>query len=99
MRTDFSVFRERLADACRARDVKTAELSVSTGLAPRRLVAPHLSGAGALDLHRVCQIADVLDVSVDYLTGRSNVMDVMEMPDLEHKPGAKSARKRRVKQF
>jgi hypothetical protein len=33
------------------------------------------------DLYRLCQIADVLDVSLDWLTGRSNVMDVMEMPE------------------
>jgi hypothetical protein len=81
MRTDFSVFQERLADACRARDVKTPELYLSTGLAPRRLVAPRLTGPGALDLYRVCQIADVLDVSLDWLTGRSNVMDMLEMPE------------------
>jgi hypothetical protein len=79
------MFRERLAEACRARDVKTAELSLSTGLAPRRLVVPRLTGPVALDLCRVCQIADVLNVSLDWLTGRSNVMDVLELPDL---PGA-----------
>jgi hypothetical protein len=37
MRTDFSLFRVRLAEPCRARDIKTVELSLSTGLAPRRL--------------------------------------------------------------
>jgi hypothetical protein len=83
MRTDFAVFRDRLAEACRARDVKTVELSLSTGLAPRRLIAPRLSGRSALDLYRLCQIADALDVSLDWLTGRSNVMDVMEMPEPE----------------
>jgi hypothetical protein len=40
-----------------------------------------LTGSAAIDLYRLCQIADVLDVSLDWLTGRSNVMDVMEMPD------------------
>jgi hypothetical protein len=58
---------------------------LSTGLAPRRLVAPRLTGPGALDLYRVCQIADVLDVSLDWLSGRSNVMDVLEMPEPEPK--------------
>jgi hypothetical protein len=91
MRTDFSLFRERLAEACRARDVKTAELSLSTGLAPRRLIAPRLTGPSALDLYRVCQIADVLDVSLDWLTGRSTIMDV-----LEPKPPARSVGKRRT---
>jgi hypothetical protein len=33
----------------------------------------------ALDRHHVCQIADVLDMSVDWLTGRSNVMGVLEL--------------------
>jgi hypothetical protein len=93
MRTDFSVFRGRLAEACRARDIKAVELSLSTGLAPQRLVAPQLTGRGALDLYRVCQIADVLDVSLDWLTGRSHVMIVMEMPEL--KPPAKSAVRRK----
>ena len=30
----------------------------------------------ALDLYRVCQIADRLDVSLDWLLGRSDVMDL-----------------------
>jgi hypothetical protein len=64
MRSDFSLFSERLAEACRA-------------------IAMTLTGQGALDPHQVCQIADVLDVSLDWLTGRSNVMDVMEMPEPE----------------
>jgi hypothetical protein len=89
MRTDFSLFRERLAEACRARDVKTAERSLSTGLAPRRLIAPRLTGPAALDLYRVCQIADALDVSVDWLTGRSDIMDVLELPEMPEPPKKK----------
>jgi hypothetical protein len=91
MRSDYSVFRGRLAEACRARDLKTVELSLSTGLAPRRLAAPRLTGPGALDLYRVCQIADVLDVSIDWLLGRSNVMDVMELPEPPKQKAKKSA--------
>jgi hypothetical protein len=30
----------------------------------------------ALDLYRVCQIADRLDVSLDWLLGRSEVMEI-----------------------
>jgi len=30
----------------------------------------------ALDLYRVCKIADALDVRVDWLLGRSDVMEV-----------------------
>lgn len=55
-------------------------VSFNSRFAPPRLVAPRLTGPGALDLYRVCQIADVLDVSADWLLGRSNVMDVAEPP-------------------
>jgi hypothetical protein len=34
-----------------------------------------------LDLYRVCQIADRLDVSLDWLLGRS---DVMELPQAKN---------------
>ena len=54
-----------------------------------------LSGPGSLDLYRVCQIADALDVSLDWLTGRSNVVDVMEMPEL--KPATPPAKKKAKK--
>ncbi len=40
-----------------------------------------LSGLRALDLHRVCQIADRLDVSVDWLLGRTDVMDLAKGED------------------
>jgi hypothetical protein len=40
-----------------------------------------LSGPGALDFYWLCQIADALDVSLDWLLGRSNVMSAMEMPE------------------
>ena len=33
-------------------------------------------GLRALDLYRVCQISDRLDVSVDWLLGRSDVMEI-----------------------
>jgi hypothetical protein len=34
------------------------------------------SGLKALDIYRLAQIADRLDVSVDWLLGRSNVMEL-----------------------
>jgi hypothetical protein len=49
-----------------------------------------LTGPGAIDLWRVCQIADVLDVSLDWLTGRSNVMDVMETPEPPKRRGKRA---------
>jgi hypothetical protein len=49
----------------------------SIGLGGRRALDLQFAGLRALDLYRVCQIADRLDVSVDWLLGRS---DVMELP-------------------
>jgi hypothetical protein len=81
MQTNFGVFRERLAEACRVRNMTETKLCSGIGLSGRRAIKLSLTGAGALDLYRVCQMADVLDVSLDWLTGRSNVMDVMEMAE------------------
>jgi hypothetical protein len=78
--TNFSVFRERLAEACRVRNMTHDAVCRRIGLGGRRAINLSLTGVSALDLYRVCQIADVLDVSLA-LTGRSNVMDVMEMPE------------------
>jgi len=77
MPTDFSLFRERLAEACRVRGMTHEAVYRSIGLGGRR--ALDLQSVGvlrALDLYRVCQIADRLDVSVDWLLGRSNVMEL-----------------------
>jgi hypothetical protein len=82
MRTNFSLFRDRIAEACRARNMTETKICRGIGLAPKRGINLSLTGPGAIDLWRVCQIADALDVSLDWLTGRSNVMDVMEMPEL-----------------
>jgi hypothetical protein len=81
MRTDFSMFRERLAEACRIRGMTQGTLCVQIGLSPRRAIMLKPTGPGALDFYRVCQIADVLGVSVDWLTGRSNAMEAMERPE------------------
>ena len=78
--TDFSVFRERLAEACRVRDMTHSALCRGIGLSPKKAVDLEYSPLNVLDLYRVAQIADKLDVSTDWLLGRSNVMSVMEMP-------------------
>jgi hypothetical protein len=78
MPTDFSVFRNRFAEACLVRGVKPDAVYRSVGIGGRR--ALDLQSVGvlrALDLYRVCQIADRLDVSLDWLLGRT---DMMEMP-------------------
>jgi hypothetical protein len=56
-----------------------------------------LTGPGAICLWRLCQIAEMLDVSLDWLTARSNVMDMLEMPEFDSKPPAPSAGKRKPK--
>jgi hypothetical protein len=81
MRTDFSLFRARLAEAGRIRDKTESKVCQQIGIGGRRAITLALTGPGAIDLYRMCQIADALDVSLDWLLGRSNVMDVMEMPD------------------
>ncbi len=77
MQSDFSVFRDRLAEACRLRGMTHDRLCASIGLGSRRSINLAFSGLKALDVHRLAQIADRLDVSIDWLLGRS---DAMEMP-------------------
>jgi hypothetical protein len=77
MSTDFSLFRDRFAEACRVRDMKPDAVYRSIGLGARRALDVQSVGVlRALDLYRVCQIADRLDVSVDWLLGRSGVMEL-----------------------
>jgi len=80
MHSDFSLFRERLAHACRSRGMIPDRLCASIGLGGRRSVDLASSGLKVLDIYRLAQIADRLDVSIDWLLGRS---DVMELPQDE----------------
>jgi transcriptional regulator with XRE-family HTH domain len=50
----------------------------SIGIGGRRAVDLRLIGLKALDLYRVCQIADRLDVSLDWLLGRSEATELPE---------------------
>jgi len=68
MQTDFSVFRERLAEACHILNMTHEAICRGIGLGCRRVVDLHFQGLKALDLYRVCQIADALEVSLDWLT-------------------------------
>src|SRR5271165_7021125 len=77
MHSDFRLFRERLAHACRARSMTHDQLCASIGLGSRRRVDLAFSGLKALDIYRLAQVADRLEVSIDWLLGRS---DVMELP-------------------
>ena len=58
------------------RKMSHEKLCGSVGLGGRRTVDLEISGLRALDMHSLAQIADRLDVSVDWLLGRSNVMKV-----------------------
>jgi hypothetical protein len=83
MHSDFSRFRERLARACRTRGMTRDQLCASIG-AGRRVDLVFL-GLKALDIHRLAQVADRLEVSIDWLPGRS---DMMQLP--RHEKGKRA---------
>jgi hypothetical protein len=75
--SDFSLFRDRFDEACRTCGMKPEAVYRSIGIGGRR--ALDLQSVGVLrtlDLYRVCQIADRLSVSLDWLLGPSEVMEV-----------------------
>ena len=78
METNFFIFRERLAIACRLRGITYDQLCSSIGLGGRRNVDLEYAGSRALDIYRLAQIADRLDVSIDWLLGRSKAMELRE---------------------
>ena len=78
METNFFIFRERLAIACRLRGITYDQLCSSIGLGGRRTVDLEHAGLRALDIYRLAQIADRLDVSIDWLLGRSKAMELRE---------------------
>jgi hypothetical protein len=88
MQTNFSVFRERFAEACRIRGTTETKLCAGVGIGSRSAIALYAPGPKGMDIYRLCQIADGLNVSIDWLLGRSDVMDV---------PQAKTARSRQSK--
>ncbi len=70
MQSDFAIFRENLAAACRERNMTHDPHCAAA-------VDLHFAGVRALDVYRLAKIADSLQVSVDWLLGRS---DMMELP-------------------
>jgi hypothetical protein len=54
MHTNFSVFGERLAEACGARNMTERKLCSGIGLGGRRAINLSVSGPAALDLYRIC---------------------------------------------
>ncbi len=69
MQSDFAVFRENLAAACRERNVTHDPLCAAA-------VDLHFAGVRALDIYRLARIADNLQVSLDWLLGRSEMMEL-----------------------
>jgi transcriptional regulator with XRE-family HTH domain len=86
MQTDLCLFRERLAEACLVRGVSETNVCSSVGLGGKRAISLRLSGPGAIDIDRLCRIADALYVSLDWLTGRSNVLSMPEDVEQDPKP-------------
>ena len=69
MQSDFTVLREHLAAACRERNTTYDPLCAAA-------VDLHFAGVRALDIYRLATIADDLDVSMDWLLGRSEEMEL-----------------------
>ena len=68
MQSNFSAFPVHLAKARRLRKVNHDPVCAAA-------LDLHMAGVRALDVYRLAQIADELDVSVDWLLGRSDVME------------------------
>jgi len=71
MKTDFSVFHGHLAEACRHRKKDYSRRHAAA-------VDLHAAGVRPLNIYHLAAIADTLDVSVDWLLGRSDKMEVSE---------------------
>ena len=71
--SDFTVFHAHLAEACRHRKKTPDPLCAAA-------VDLHFAGVRALDVYRLAKIADELDVSVDWLLGRSDMMEIPQHP-------------------
>ena len=69
MQSNFTVLRANLAAAYRKRKVIQDPLCTAA-------VDLHFAGVRALDIYRLARMADELDVSVDWLLGRSDVMEL-----------------------
>jgi transcriptional regulator with XRE-family HTH domain len=66
-----SLFKERLREACEAKGVTVDKLLRSIGMGSKNVLLVEFAGLRKLDIHRLLQIADRLDVSLDWLMGRS----------------------------
>jgi hypothetical protein len=83
---DFGVFRERIIEACRMRETRPDRVAKIIGMGPRRVIDIEYVGLKGLDIHRLAQIADKLDVSIDWLLGRTDNPEIND-----HEPPPKKA--------
>jgi hypothetical protein len=77
MQTDFGLFQERLESACSVRHMTVETLYNSTGISSYDAHMLPVLGLKTLGIFELTQIAGTLDVSVDWLLGRT---DQMELP-------------------
>jgi hypothetical protein len=52
------------------------KLLISIGVGPKRAIDVEFAGLKEIDIHRLLQIADRLDVSLEWLTGRTGRRDI-----------------------
>jgi hypothetical protein len=76
MQTDLSLFQERLENACRTRDLTVDTLCNCSGLSSYEAGLLTILGVKALDIFELAQIAGTLDVSIDWLLGRTDQMEL-----------------------
>ena len=62
---------QRIRDLREDRDLTQAQVGAAIGV-PQRTYAYYESGQRMVPPHVLCALADIYDVSVDYLLGRSN---------------------------
>ena len=80
MQADFGFFSERFAAACRARQMAVDVICQSAGLSNLQARLLPVFGVKVLGVHELVQIAGTLSVSIDWLLGRSSVMEVPKEP-------------------
>jgi hypothetical protein len=76
MQADFGLFSERLQEACHARHITLDGICQSAGLSGSEARLLPVLGIKALGVHELVQIAGTLGVSIDWLLGRSSIMEV-----------------------
>ena len=70
MALNFKLLGQRIREARKARGISLEELADQVGLQKESF--RHIeTGAGKPRLETLCAVADLLDISLDYLTGRS----------------------------